>query len=119
MQPDELSPAVKRLRRAVIVMGYMLVIGTIALFIATYFKFFYNKPEEQNGIYTVTSKQNPISNCTIKPGANIKADGKIISSNINGNLLTLITSNPSKAGQQVIIFDLCKGEITSKINVAN
>ena len=39
MPETDLSPGVRVLRRVVIGMGFLLIFGTIALFIAVYFKY--------------------------------------------------------------------------------
>lgn len=120
MEPDELSPGVKRLRRAVIVMGYMLVIGTIVLFISAYFKFAYKKDVVAPAAPAVVEQKKVTEKCTFKPESNIQIEGLIVSSNINNNVLTLTTYLESKKGtQQIVVFDMCSGEVLSRINVFN
>jgi hypothetical protein len=107
MTESELSPGVQRLRKVVITMGFVLVIGTIALFIAAYFKFTNKKIHTQKPLQIVST----IDKCAFKPNSDLEINGKIINSDINGNIMTIITT------QQIILFDLCKGEALSRINV--
>ena len=113
MQETELSSGVKMLRRVVITMGYVLVIGTIALMIAAYFKFT-NKPATPEKSYAMQDNRDK---CSFKSNADIEVVGNIASSSINGNILTIITGKSAKPGSQIVVFDLCVGEVLSRLNI--
>lgn len=136
MTNPELSPGIRRLRKVVIVMGYILVIGTLALFIAVYFKFSNKHSAPANSFATQAPTYS--EKCVFQPTADIEISDNIISSNINNNILTIITNKKNKpvsanniqqgdpiilsaitpqSTQQIIIFDLCKGEVLSRLNI--
>jgi hypothetical protein len=92
----------KILKRVVVGMGVLLVVGTIALFIAVILRSG-NKSKE---VYKSSAKETV--GCTYKDVA-IKADGDVISATTNNNILTITTK------KSVWVYDLCLGDILSKI----
>jgi len=132
-------------------MGILLVVGTIALFVAIYIKFG-NKSAEPERYVAKISKPIPreivqaaapvvtkTQTCDFESNPEIELSGKIMNSIRNGNTLTIITEKTLKPAivnkvhegnsltltaeaavespQQIVIFDLCEGEIISRIDV--
>ncbi len=150
-----LTKGVRILRRVVIIMGFVLVFGFIALIVAAYFKF--NKPNPSvNYIATqqvqppradtkipaasemIPSLETPADKCTFKQNTDLAIDGDVISYSLNNNILTVVTAKkpkftipreqegtfltltaqkPAQSPQQIIIFDLCRGDILSRVHL--
>ena len=64
-----------------------------------------NKSEYKEDII-VNSKQECFSNLE-----DLSLKGKLISSNIEGNIITLVTQS------QIVIYDICSGIYKAKINI--
>lgn len=140
------------LKLAVKIMGVLLVVGTIALFIAVYIKFS-NKPAKSEyhqpknivaevvapSVQVAPPAKVEVRNCDFKPSADIELSGSIVNSIRNGNTLTIITEKKLKPAmvnkvqegnsltltaeaavaspQQIVIVDLCEGEVISRLNI--
>ncbi len=103
-----------RLLKVVVkVMGIVLFFGTIALFVAVYYKFVMKAPKE----ISLESTNNLAKSCAYIKSKDIKLTGKVTSANVNGGMLTLVTSDTAKSLQQIILFDLCAGKELSRVNV--
>lgn len=92
----------KILKTVVHGMGVLLIIGTIALVIAAFFK-----AQARKGSYDKTAAKETV-NCAYKDGE-IEMGGNIISATTNNNVLTITTS------KSVVVYDLCKGEVLARV----
>lgn len=84
------------------------------------------------------SLERPADKCIFKATSDLAIDGEVINYNLSNNILTIITANKTKLGlakapenslltlsaqkaapypQQIIIFDLCRGEVLSRVNL--
>lgn len=84
------------------------------------------------------SLERPADKCIFKANSDLEIDGEIINYNLSNNILTIITANKTKLGlakapenslltitaqkagqypKQIIIFDLCRGEVLSRVNL--
>jgi hypothetical protein len=138
MSANKLSPGIKRLRRVVITMGIVLVVATLALFIAAFIKFSHIKPHEDDNRFA--DNQTLSEKCDYKPKDAIVVGGDVIGSTVNGSVLTIITAKqkspleisknlqgssltltakPQQYSQEIVIYDLCKGKVLSQITVLN
>jgi|GEM_PF-6832119 len=136
MPENELSPGIKRLRRVVITMGIVLVVGTLALFVAAFIKFSHTKPHEP--VNTFAATPSVTEKCEYKPTDNIEINGDVINSSVSGNMLTILTgkkkkpleinkdlqgnsltlsAKPQQFSQEIVIYDLCKGQVLSHLTV--
>ncbi len=136
----EHSPSLKILRRIVIIMGFMLIIGIMALFIAVYYKFTHKTASPTNSYAAIAPLPQipPEKKCIFAANNTLEINSNVISSVLNGNILTLITAakttppviNKIQTGnaltltattahltQEVIVYDLCEGVVLSRLNV--
>jgi hypothetical protein len=103
MQNEEKN--LKTLKTVVHGMGALLIVGTIALFIAVFFK-----AKAHKEVYSKTAANETV-NCAYKDGE-VKVDGDIKSATTNNNLLTIATA------KAVVVYDLCEGRILSSVVVS-
>lgn len=154
-----LTKGVRILRRVVIVMGFMLVIGFIVLVVAICYKFSHKPAEQMNYVAERQAEQypappqavqlpnpaeispsleTPANKCIFKQSTDLAIEGEIVNYSLKDNILTLITSKkpdptakepehsflslsnnhkPTSYPQQIVIFDLCRGDILSRVNL--
>ena len=102
---DEAS--LNRIKKVVKTMGFVLVLGTIALIVAVIYKASSNK----DGDHSSKARNNP-QECIAKV-AQIPLDGNVLSATTHKNRLTVI-ADTINAGQQVLIIDVCSGDVLSR-----
>ena len=101
---------IRIMRSVVINMGILLVIGTIALFVAVIIKSSSSLDKKvKSASQTQPAKESNISSqCMEYTQADIPLMGKIISSDTSNGILTITTT------AQVIAYDLCNGKVIAK-----
>lgn len=107
--PQEEEKSLKLMRSVVINMGILLVVGTLALFVAIIIK-----------SNSSSKKQNPaevsktiLSQCPEYKQEDFSLVGNIISSDNNKGILTITTT------KQILVFDICHGKVLAKFSSAN
>jgi hypothetical protein len=117
LMADNEERNLKILKTVVITMGIVLILGTIALFIAVLHRS--NNPGKE--VYNnVAAKE--IATCQ-QVGTNkltIEVSGSIVSATTNNNILTVVTTDAillNLGRQQVLMFDVCTGERVGKLEV--
>jgi magnesium-transporting ATPase (P-type) len=104
--PQQQEKSLKLMRSVVINMGILLIVGTLALFVAVIMKA-NSSPEEQQPVEVI---QSTSGKCTQYPATDLSVIGNIISSDNNNGILTITTT------KQVLIFDICKGKVVAKFS---
>lgn len=129
------------LKRVVMIMGVMLVAGTILLIAAVIYKannqsdkiIVSEQPASAERQYYIATEPR----CTYQ-NAEVPVSSKILSANVNNNILTIITdktvepksvssvvdgnsltlsAEKDHIGQQVVLIDLCSGEVISRVDL--
>ena len=111
MSLSELSPGVRILRKIVIIMGFVLLIGTLALFVAAYYKFTHKKPAATPS--NAYAQSDSSEKCAFKPVSDVEIAGKVTNSSLNGNIITI------NSDKQLVLFDICRGEVLSRVNIVS
>lgn len=107
--PQEEEKSLKLMRSVVINMGILLVVGTLALFVAVIIKTNSSSSKQKS----VEVSKNILSQCPEYKQEDVPLVGNIISSDNNNGILTITTT------KQVVIFDICKGKVVAKFSSAS
>ncbi|MDA0782825.1 MAG: hypothetical protein PQ612_10120 [Rickettsiales bacterium] len=100
--------AVRIMRSVVINMGILLVIGTIALFVAVIMKSNSSSDKKAESKATTQDEIFKQGECMAYKQVDVPLMGKVISSDTHNNILTITTTD------QVIAYNLCTGKVIAK-----
>ena len=99
---------IRIMRSVVINMGILLVVGTIALFVAIIIKSNASSDEKAETAAKPAEASQTSQDCYEYKQADIPLMGTVISSDTHNDILTITTTD------QVIAYNLCSGQLVAK-----